>query len=79
MRNWAPPEGKRPRAIISPTFDCGNLRADADITLAADELDDWAFPPPSEAASRLPANVTPAALQARASGVTAYLAGGRLA
>jgi 8-oxo-dGTP diphosphatase len=79
--DWAPPEGKRPRAIISLTFDCGEIPADADLTLAADELDDWAFLTPEEAAERLPANVAPrisAALRARASGETTYLAGGRL-
>jgi 8-oxo-dGTP diphosphatase len=79
--DWAPPEGKRPRAIISLTFDCGEIPTDADLSLAADELADWAFLPPQEAAGRLPANVAPrisAALRARASGETAYLAGGRL-
>lgn len=80
--DWAPPEGKRPRAIISLTFDCGEIPADAHLALAAEELDDWAFLIPEEAAARLPANVAPrisAALRARASGETAYLAGGRLA
>ncbi|GID26910.1 NUDIX domain-containing protein [Paractinoplanes brasiliensis] len=79
--DWAPPEGKRTRAIISLTFDCGEIPADAALTLAADELDDWAFLPPREAAARLPANVAPrisAALRARTSSETAYLAGGRL-
>jgi 8-oxo-dGTP diphosphatase len=79
--DWAPPEGKRPRAIISLTFDCGEIEADADLALAADELDDWALLAPQEAAARLPANVAPrisAALRARAAGQTAYLAGGRL-
>jgi 8-oxo-dGTP pyrophosphatase MutT (NUDIX family) len=80
--DWAPPEGKRPRAIISLTFDCGDLPADATITLAEGELDAWAFLPSAEAAARLPANVAPrisAALRARAGGETAYLAAGLLA
>ncbi|WP_412747594.1 NUDIX domain-containing protein [Krasilnikovia sp. M28-CT-15] len=79
--DWAPPEGKRPRAIISLTFDCGELSPDVEITLAAGELDDWVFRTPDEAAACLPANVAPriaAALQARALGETAYLAGGRI-
>ena len=76
--DWAPPEGKRPRAMVSMTFDCGDLPADAEITLAAGELDGWAFLPPDDAAARLPANVAPrifAALRARAGGETVYLPG----
>lgn len=70
-----------PPALISLTFDCGEIPADAGLALAADELDDWAFPAPEEAVARLPANAAPriaAALRARASGETAYLADGRL-
>ena len=78
--DWAPPEGRRPRAIISLTFDCGEIPADADITMDAGELDAWAFLAPDEAVTRLPANVAPrvtAALRARTRGETTYLAGGR--
>jgi 8-oxo-dGTP diphosphatase len=66
--------------LPSPHERCGEIPADADITLDAGELDAWAFLAPDEAAARVPANVAPritAALRARTRGETTYLAGGR--
>jgi 8-oxo-dGTP pyrophosphatase MutT (NUDIX family) len=76
----APPAEPRPRAIISFTFDCGTLPNGDTLRLSPDELDAWAFLPPDEAARRLPDNATArvdAALTARRTGATIYLANGQ--
>ena len=79
--DWAPPSGSRPRAIISFTFDCGDLTSTDGISLPGQELEDVDFFSAGEAEQRLPANVAPrvrAAVRARASHAPAYLAGGSL-
>ena len=63
--------GQTALAIISLTFDRGEISANADITLDIGELDAWAFLAPDEAATRLSANVAPritAALRAHTRG-----------
>jgi ADP-ribose pyrophosphatase YjhB (NUDIX family) len=78
--DWAPPAGPRPRALISMTFDAGQLPADTPFRLPPDELTSYAFLDPHEAAARLPANVAPrvnAAIEARLTGKTVYLASQR--
>ncbi|MET7707491.1 NUDIX hydrolase [Micromonospora sp. NPDC005413] len=77
--DWAPPSGRRPRSIISFTFDCGSI-ADLDsFNLPGQELEDVAFFPSHEAEQRLPDNVATrvhAAMRARDRHAPAYLAGG---
>lgn len=75
--DFAPPAGQRRRALISMTFDCGDLPADAIIRLQRDELQQWAFLSAAEAAKRLPAGErhrVSAALHARRHDTTHYLA-----
>ncbi|MEU4160408.1 NUDIX hydrolase [Actinoplanes sp. NPDC026670] len=74
--DWAPPADPRPRALISVTFDVGELPASTSLRLPADELSAYAFLEPLEAAAHLPKAVAPriaAALEARRTGRTAYL------
>lgn len=50
---WAAPAGDRRRAAMYLIFDGGTIPADTPITLQADELDDYAFLPPGDAAARM--------------------------
>ena len=78
MVDWAPPAGARFRPIIAFVFDAGTLPDTALLHLGDDELDDYAFLHPREAAARLPHNVAPrvdAALTARRTTRTVYLPG----
>jgi ADP-ribose pyrophosphatase YjhB (NUDIX family) len=79
LLDFAPPAGKRERALISMTFDCGDLPATATVRLQKDELQDWAFFTADQAADRLPtaerARVA-AALRAREHTTTHYLPAG---
>jgi 8-oxo-dGTP diphosphatase len=74
--HWQPPEGDRPNPNICLIFDGGSLADPAGITLQREELDDYRFIEPAEAAAYLPpatAGRIPAALEARSSGIPAYL------
>ncbi|GIF21603.1 ADP-ribose pyrophosphatase YjhB (NUDIX family) [Actinoplanes tereljensis] len=80
LLDFAPPAGKRQRALFSMTFDCGDLPADATVQLQPDELQAWKFFTAEEAAERLPATErhrAAAALHARRHRTTHYLAAGR--
>jgi 8-oxo-dGTP diphosphatase len=74
---WAAPDGERPKPIVSFLFDGGVLADTSGIRLQEEELDDWRFTEPGELADYLPpfllGRVT-AALNARVTGVPAYLA-----
>ncbi|MEV6985591.1 NUDIX hydrolase [Sphaerisporangium sp. NPDC051017] len=73
--DWAPAYGSRSRPIIYFLFDGGTPHT-LHLALQHDELDDYAFVAPVEAAARLSSTVAarvPAALAARASGTTIYL------
>jgi 8-oxo-dGTP diphosphatase len=75
--DWALPAGPRPRAIISMTFDAGQLPTGTQLRLPPDELAAHAFLDLHDAVTRLPANVAPrvaAAFEARRTGKTVYLA-----
>ncbi|MBO3742702.1 NUDIX domain-containing protein [Actinoplanes flavus] len=75
--DWAPPAEPRPRALISMTFDAGEIPASTMLRLPADELSAYAFLEPAEAAARLPNTVASrveAALAARRTGRAVYLA-----
>ncbi|WP_258398371.1 NUDIX domain-containing protein [Micromonospora noduli] len=77
--DWAPSAGKRPRPIISFTFDCGTITSLGGIELPRQELEDVAFFSAQGAVQRLPGNVAPrvhAAVRARDTRAPAYLAGG---
>lgn len=50
---WAAPAGDRPRAAMYLVFDGGTIPADTPIALQEDELDDYAFLPPDDAADRM--------------------------
>lgn len=79
--DWAPPAGPRPRALMSLTFDCGDLDPNTGVTLQADELKTWGFFTPTEATALLPPTVAPrieAALRARRTRTTVYLANGHM-
>ncbi|MEV6304598.1 NUDIX hydrolase [Actinoplanes sp. NPDC051861] len=74
--DWAPPAGPRPRALISMTFDAGEIPASTPLRLPADELSAYRFFDPRTAAEQLPAAVAPrisSALKARRTGQTAYI------
>jgi 8-oxo-dGTP diphosphatase len=74
--DWAPPSGPRPRALISMTFDAGELPVSTSIRLPAEELSTYAFLTPDTAADRLPPAVAPritAAIEARRTGRCSYL------
>ncbi|MGW3858694.1 NUDIX domain-containing protein [Micromonospora arida] len=77
--DWAPPAGKRPRAIVSFTFDCGSIASLNSLNLPGQELEDVAFFPRQEAERHLPDNVATrvyAAIRARDRRAPVYLAGG---
>ncbi|MBV9794259.1 MAG: NUDIX hydrolase [Actinobacteria bacterium] len=73
---WTPPEGPRPRPIMSFIFDGGVLTDPGTIRLQKEELDDWRFVPPSDFDAYLPAFMAErvrAAATARATGKAAYV------
>ncbi|WP_017626744.1 NUDIX domain-containing protein [Nocardiopsis chromatogenes] len=74
---WSAPGGERPRPFCSFVFDCGEVPADADITLQAEELDDYAFLAPDAALARMHPALAPrlkAALEGRREGRAVYVA-----
>jgi 8-oxo-dGTP diphosphatase len=74
--DWIPPEGVRPRAVLSYLFDGGTVDGGVTIRLQEEELDDAQFVTWAEAEARMPANTAarvPAARQARRAGRTVYL------
>jgi 8-oxo-dGTP diphosphatase len=74
--DWSPPDGVRPRPIVSFVFDGGVLPDHAPIRLQEDELDGYRFVEPGELAGYLPAFLTArvaAALVARAAGAAVYV------
>jgi ADP-ribose pyrophosphatase YjhB (NUDIX family) len=74
--DWAPADAERPRPFVSFLFDCGTVAADTPIHLQTEELDDYRFAEPDEAARLLPAYAVdrlPAAFAARREGTTIYL------
>ncbi|MEV1076165.1 NUDIX hydrolase [Micromonospora parva] len=77
--DWAPPAGRRPRPIISFTFDCGRIASLDSLKFPGQEVENVAFFPPHEAQQLLPDNVNTrvqAALCARNRHAPVYLAGG---
>jgi len=75
--HWAPPDGERPRSLVTFVFDGGVLPGGTRITLQEDELDEYGFFPWDEAARLLSPLVSPrltAARRARAESRTVYLA-----
>ncbi len=79
--DWVPPEGNCPRPIVSWIFDGGTLPAEAEITLQAEELDEYRFVPAGEIAAYLPPRLitrVTAALRARTGlAAPAYVPSGR--
>jgi 8-oxo-dGTP diphosphatase len=74
--DWAPAYGRRPRPITYFLFDAGTLTDASQIQLQDDELENWAFVPPGQAAARLATHTAarlPVAIAARNSGTTTYL------
>ena len=74
--DWAAPDGDRPNPIMHFVFDGGTLAGPAGIVLQQEELDDYQFTDPAAVAGYLPPFIAPripAALAARASGITSYL------
>ncbi|MEU3457000.1 NUDIX hydrolase [Micromonospora sp. NPDC006766] len=70
--DWAPPAERRPRAIISFTFDCGTISGLDGFDLPQQELEDVACFSSQEAEQQLPSNVAPrvrATVRARARNV----------
>jgi 8-oxo-dGTP diphosphatase len=76
---WAPPDGERPRSFVFFVFDGGEIDPAVEITLQAEELDDYRFVDRADLPGYLPplleSRVT-AALDAHASGVPVYLPDG---
>jgi 8-oxo-dGTP diphosphatase len=73
--HWMPPDDPR-RATFAFVFDCGTLSDRNAVRLQAEELDDFAFLPIDQAASRMAppgARRLTRAWQARESGHPAYL------
>ena len=73
---WSAPDGDRPNPIMHFVFDGGTLAGPAGIVLQQEELDDYQFTDPAAVAGYLPPFIAPripAALAARASGITSYL------
>ena len=71
VTSWAAPAGDRHRAAMYLIFDGGTIAADTPIVLQEDEIDDYAFLPPAEAAARMAPVVAGrlrAAVHARATG-----------
>ncbi|MCO5972017.1 NUDIX domain-containing protein [Actinoallomurus soli] len=78
--DWVPADDERPRANVYFLFDCGTYYADAPIRLQEEELVDHAFVTVEEGVGMLSsasAARLPAALRARATGTTQYLAASR--
>lgn len=78
VTDWAPPTTRRPLPITYLVFDCGTVESSVDLVIQAEEIAEWAFLSPEEAANRLAPNVSarlPAALAARADGRSIYLPG----
>lgn len=78
VTDWLPPEGERPRPIVSMVFDGGTLASPDGIVLQREELDDFLFTDPGNVGSYLSRSVAPrvsAALAARGSGRATYLPG----
>jgi ADP-ribose pyrophosphatase YjhB (NUDIX family) len=74
---WTPATSDRPRPMLYLLFDCGTVNDDTTIRLQVEELDGYAFLPPEQAIARMEPLVSerlPAALRARGSGHTEYLA-----
>jgi 8-oxo-dGTP diphosphatase len=74
--DWRPPEGVRPRAMVSFIFDGGVLPEHPQIRLQEEELDGYRFVGPGELADYLPAFLAArvsAALASRAAGASAYV------
>ncbi|MGW1450075.1 NUDIX domain-containing protein [Micromonospora sp. NPDC002411] len=77
--DWASPAGKRPRAIVSFTFECGSTENLDGLVLPGQELEEAAFFSPRDAEQRLPDNVATrvhAAMSARERQAPVYLADG---
>jgi 8-oxo-dGTP diphosphatase len=77
--SWAAPDGDRPRSFLFFVFDGGEIGPDTEITLQAEELEDWAFIDPAELASYVPPFIEArirGALEGRATGTTVYLPAG---
>jgi 8-oxo-dGTP diphosphatase len=77
VAGWAPPLGLRPRPIMYLLFDGGVVPDDARVRLQRDELDDYAFVSAGKGAELLDGLVADrlaAALRARQTGRTEYLA-----
>ncbi|MGH3156546.1 MAG: NUDIX domain-containing protein, partial [Streptosporangiaceae bacterium] len=78
---WLPPDGIRPRSFVFFMFDGGEVAADVEIKLQAEELDDYRFVDPGELAAYLPPFIEArvrGALEARETGATLYLPNGVL-
>jgi 8-oxo-dGTP diphosphatase len=76
---WAPPNDERPRSFVFFVFDGGEVEPDVDITLQAEELDDYRFAGAGDLAAYLPPLLESrigAALHGRATGTTVYLPAG---
>ena len=74
--DWVPAGDGRPRPFVSFLFDCGTVAADPPIRLQMEELDEYRFVAPAEAAGLFPAWAVgrlAAAVQARRTGATVYL------
>jgi 8-oxo-dGTP pyrophosphatase MutT (NUDIX family) len=77
--SWAPPDGERPRSFVFFVFDGGEVGHDPDVTLQAEELEDYRFVDPAELASYVPPFIEArvcGALEAKANGTTLYLPSG---
>jgi 8-oxo-dGTP pyrophosphatase MutT (NUDIX family) len=73
---WVPPLEDRPYPLVHFLFDCGTVSDGERIVLQAEELDGYGFFSPEEAGSMMPAYLVTrlrAAIEARKTGVTAYL------
>jgi 8-oxo-dGTP diphosphatase len=78
--SWIPPDGERPRSFVFFVFDGGEVGPDPDVTLQAEELEDYRFVDPAGLASYLPPFIEArvrGALTAKATGTTLYLPWGR--
>jgi len=74
--DWLPPDGPRPRPIVSFIFDGGELADDAPIRLQEEELDEYRFVEAGQLDRYLPpviARRVSAALRSRVTGGAAYL------
>ncbi|GAA1270739.1 NUDIX hydrolase [Sphaerisporangium rubeum] len=74
--HWVAPYDDRPIPLIHFLFDCGQIPTGEQIILQEEELDEYRFFPPAEAADLLPAHLARrllASLTARSQGTTIYL------